>query len=31
MIENNKITLEDLILRYLIEEILKDKQNAKFG
>lgn len=24
---NNKITFEDLILRYLIDEIMKEKQN----
>lgn len=28
---NNKITFEDLILRYLIDEIMKEKQNFGTG
>ena len=28
---NKKITFEDLILRYLIDEIMKEKQNLSAG
>lgn len=28
---NKKITFEDLILRYLIDEIMKEKQNLSGG